>query len=246
MKVGDWPALDEEAAYQVQDAYIRFRKAATGRHESGYKLGMTSPETQALAGARKPAYGTLTDDRVLKSPACLDSSSLQEAMAEPEVVFIVRRALGRSCEVDEVLGSCDVAPGIEVPDSRFKGWFARLPPGHIVCDNAVSGYVIVGDPVKAESIDLRDIEGRLYRDGRLVAAGRASKVMGHPAAAVSWLVKELARRGRRLSEGMILSSGALAMPVVLEPGIYRAVFAGLGDAYVSVGANDQTDRGRAS
>jgi 2-keto-4-pentenoate hydratase len=42
--------------------------------------------------------------------------------------------------------------------------------------------------------------------------------MGHPAAAVAWLVRKLAARGRGLKAGQIVMSGAVTEAVAVSPG----------------------------
>jgi 2-keto-4-pentenoate hydratase len=232
--VSKWSTTERSVAYLVQDTYVRLRCASTGEREVGFKISMTSPETQTLAGASGPAYGTFTSGMVLRSPAHIDLSAMSEPMLEPEIQFIVRRDIDPLAGVDEILRCCDVAAGLEVPDSRFARWFSRLSFDQIVCDNAVAGYVVIGTPVPADSLDLGSIEVQLHRNGVTVATGISSTVMGHPGAAVSWLVGELDLRGRRLEGGMVVSSGTLAMPVPLEPGDYRAAYGGLGEARLTI------------
>ena len=43
--------------------------------------------------------------------------------------------------------------------------------------------------------------------------------MGSPAEAVAYLVRELARRGARLEEGMVVLTGGITAPVDLRPGL---------------------------
>ena len=42
--------------------------------------------------------------------------------------------------------------------------------------------------------------------------------MGHPAAAVAWLVRKLAQRGRGLKAGQVVMCGALTEAVAVQPG----------------------------
>lgn len=58
--------------------------------------------------------------------------------------------------------------------------------------------------------------------------------MGNPLLAVARLARRLARRGERLREGMVVSSGTLALPCPVREGTYRAVFEGLGEVRLTV------------
>ncbi|RFU69233.1 fumarylacetoacetate hydrolase, partial [Bacillus sp. V59.32b] len=53
--------LDE--AYQVQHAFTE-AKRENNECLKGYKISMTSPETQALFEAKEPLYGQMTDKQI--------------------------------------------------------------------------------------------------------------------------------------------------------------------------------------
>lgn len=231
----DFPSLSEEEAYEVQRVRVRSLCSDDGVRVAGYKISMTSPETQALAGASAPAYGTLTSDMILQPPATVAVSDCFEPLLELELQFVVDEELSVGAARAEIEARCSVAPGIEVPDSRFKGWFGNLSVGHIVADNAVAGRVVVGEPTRLLEVgDLRNVDGRLYRDGEEIAHGSASSVMGDPLVAVEWLTNELGTEGRALTKGMVVSSGTLCMPVPLRPGSYRAHYSELGEVGLCV------------
>lgn len=51
--------LNEQAAYDVQEQLVQKKCEFYHEEISGYKISMTSPETQELADTNEPAYGTL-------------------------------------------------------------------------------------------------------------------------------------------------------------------------------------------
>ena len=58
----------------------------------------------------------------------------------------------------------------------------------------------------------------LEKNGQLVSTAAGAAVMGHPAAAVAWLVRKLAERGQGLKAGHVVMCGALTEAVAVQPG----------------------------
>lgn len=234
LAIDDIPELPREQAYQVQRAFVRSVCATRSCAVTGFKLSMTSPETQALAAASGPEYGTFTSDMILTDSAQISISDCFEPRLELELQFIVIDDLSPGATRSEIEEKCLVAPGIEVPDSRFRSWFGNLPMSHIVSDLGLAGHVVVGPPVPLQSAVLPEVAGELLLDGRVVAEGVAASVMGDPVVALEWLTQRLQLEGRVLEKGKTVSSGTLCMPVPMQVGDYHAVFRGVGEARLSV------------
>ena len=60
-------SLDEATSYAVQDVLIKRRCISEKLVVAGYKISMTSAETQAIANTHEPAYGTLLTNNIVKS-----------------------------------------------------------------------------------------------------------------------------------------------------------------------------------
>lgn len=74
---------------------------------------------------------------------------------------------------------------------------------------------------------------RKRAQGDVVATAAGAAVMGHPAAAVAWLANRLGSQGKSLRAGLLVLSGGLTAPVLLEPGTaITAEFDGLGSVEV--------------
>ena len=67
-------------------------------------------------------------------------------------------------------------------------------------------------------IDLRLTGCVLEKNGELVATAAGAAVMGHPASAVAWLVRALARRGQGLEAGHVVMAGGMTEAVAVSPG----------------------------
>jgi 2-keto-4-pentenoate hydratase len=155
---------------------------------------------------------------------------LIQPRVEPEIAFLLGEELGgRGVTAARVLAATHaVMPALEVLDSRFSGYRFTLPA--VISDDASAGRFRLGNPVPLEAgTDLRLVGCMFERNGELVATAAGAAVLEHPAAAVAWLVRKLAARGRTLPAGTAVLSGALCAAVTIEPGdLIRASFDRLG------------------
>ncbi|SDH50371.1 2-keto-4-pentenoate hydratase [Pseudonocardia oroxyli] len=106
--------------------------------------------------------------------------------------------------------------GIEVLDSRFLDY--RFTTADVVADNTSAARFVVGAPVPVEGIDLRLVGVVFEKNGQVVATAAGAASLGHPAAAVAWLVRRLATDGEGLTAGQVVLSGGLTAAVPVGPG----------------------------
>ncbi|MET3575043.1 2-keto-4-pentenoate hydratase [Bhargavaea ullalensis] len=228
--------LSEEEAYAVQEQLIE-KKCEIGKDRiAGYKISMTSSETQAIAKTDEPAYGTLLQSNAVKSGERVVLSALFAPLIEPEIIFILTDDLSPGACAEEILGKSKIAAGIEIPDARYKDWFPNFSLADLICDNTATGLVVRSDfvdpPKTAEKF--ADIRLVLYKDGQQIDEGCSSAVLGNPLNSVVWLSKKLAEHGRRLKKGMIISSGTFLAPIPAAAGAYRAQYPGVGEVAVTI------------
>ncbi len=88
----------------------------------------------------------------------------------------------------------------------------------VVADNASAGRYVVGPPVSPAGIPLGLVGVVLEKNGELVATASGAASLGHPAAAVAWLVRSLAAAGEGLSAGDVILSGGLTAAVPVTAG----------------------------
>src|SRR5699024_11454449 len=77
--------LDESTAYSIQEQFVKEKCDQTNEGISGYKISMTSPDTQAFANTDEPAYGTYTEGNLVHSLESISIESLFEPLIEPEL-----------------------------------------------------------------------------------------------------------------------------------------------------------------
>lgn len=225
--------LDKQAAYRIQHA-VTARKIEQPQEElKGYKISLTSPETQNLFHSDTPLYGALIKSSLSDGEIAL--GEMISPLLEIELIFILQEDLTAEDDVHTILQKSLIAPGIEVPDSRFKDWFPKITLGQVIADSAVAGKIVAGTPIGNVSFEeLQDIEGKLTFNGEELASGYSTSVLGHPAHAVKWLSEELAVHGSSLKKGMFISSGTFTLPQRLEKGLYTASYEGVGEVTLKV------------
>ena len=214
----EYPDLDAEAAYSVQDAVVQAR-VQSGAVVIGAKLGLTSVAKQQQMNVSEPLYGWLTDDMQLDTGQTLICSDYIQPRCEPEVAFLLKDDLrGPHVLAAHVLAATElVFPAIDVLDSRFAGY--KFTGSDVIADNSsCAGFVFGGQGIDPRGIDLRLIGCAFEKNGRLLATAAGAAVLGHPAASVAWMVRRMAARGQGLTAGMVVMAGALTEAVAVSPG----------------------------
>jgi 2-keto-4-pentenoate hydratase len=232
------PGLGLKEAYAVQLHGRRLRERR-GARVVGRKVGLTSVAMQRLLGVDEPDFGYLTDVMVLDDGARLDRDSLIAPRVEAEIALRLATPL-YGADVDRaaaVRAIGEIAPSLEVVDSRVADWRIRLPD--TVADNASSGMAVLGAFRPIGGVDLAAIEMQMVVEkadgGSERETGRGDAVLGHPAEALAWLVRALAPFGEGVDAGDVVIPGAMARAITVDSGdAVEATFTGLGTVSASV------------
>jgi 2-keto-4-pentenoate hydratase len=214
----DYPDLDPATGYEVQDAVVQARVDA-GAVVIGAKLGLTSVAKQQQMKVSEPLYGWLTDDMQLDTGQTLQIDRYIQPRCEPEIAFLLGEDLaGPHVLASHVLAATAlVFPAIDILDSRFAGYKFTGPD--VIADNSsCAGFVFGGQGTDPEGIDLRLVGCTFEKNGVLVATAAGAAVLGHPAAAVAWMIRRMAERGQGMKAGQVVMAGALTEAVVVAPG----------------------------
>jgi 2-oxo-3-hexenedioate decarboxylase len=211
--------LTEAAAYEVQDLVVNHR-LGLGHRLIGAKLGLTSRAKQVQMNVDSPLYGWLTADMLLPAGKPLAPGRFIHPRVEPEIGFLIGETIRAPASITTVLAATTgVFAAIEIIDSRYGAFRFRHPD--VIADNASSAGVLTGPVLRDVSTlpDLRLLGCVLRVNGAVTATAAGAAVLGHPAAAVAFLVNQLAARGRELPARSIVLSGALTDAVPLTPGV---------------------------
>ena len=233
----DWSNLvtDENSAYLVQEAFTNLKNDTVG----GYKVSLTSKQTQDMFDSNEPLYGTEMTNNFLQSPATVQLSDLMEPLVEVELCFRAKEDLLPTDSLEDLLAKTTVAPALEVPDSRFSNWFPSLSKYMVMSDGAVSGLVVYGEEMDTSQLGsveaLENVSATLFHDKENLKSGKSSEVLSNPLKSLQWLVKKLDSQGKRLLKDQRVSSGTFVLPPSLTKGEWRADFDnGLGSVNLKV------------
>jgi len=206
--------LNLEAAYRIQDAYVHKLSQTLGP-VAGYKVGLTSPETQQRFGVSHPLYGVLLREMLLPSRSVLPAGFGARPFFEGDLIVRVGSdAINMAGTDEELLAALDaVVPFLELPDLLYAPEVALDGPA-LAAVNVGARLGIVGKPVPLPdsaayawlgAIRLQLVDG----EGRVLAEGRSDALLGHPLNVVRWLRDKLQDAGMPLEHGMLLSLGSV-------------------------------------
>lgn len=214
----DYPGMDWEDAYAIQDA-LRAFKEARGVRVAGLKMGLTSHAKMRQMGVVDPVYGFITDYGAVADGGEIDTKSLIHPKVEAEIAFVTRRPLkGPGCHIGSVLAATDfILPAVEIIDSRYENF--RFDLKSVIADNTSSArYVLGGTHRNAEGIDLKNLGVVMEKNGEVVAMASGAAVLGHPAQSVAMLANMLGARGREIPAGTLILTGGVTEAVAVAAG----------------------------
>ncbi len=212
------PDMDWDDAYAIQ-AEVLCRKLARGNRVVGLKAGLTSHAKMKQMGVETPCFGFLVDYFSVPDGGEIKIGELIHPKVEPEIAFVLKRALkGPGCHIGAVLAATDfVMPGIEIIDSRYRDFKFDLKS--VIADNCSSSrFVLGGQAVPVDELDLRTLGVVMEKNGEIVGIGAGAAVLGHPAAAIAMLANHLGARGEEIPAGTMILSGGVTEAVAVKAG----------------------------
>lgn len=210
----------------------------------GYKVAFPSTAVQARFEAASPVWGRLYAPMLLPDGAVISAAFGARPVFEADLLVRVSNArINLARAPMEVLNGIDqVIPFIELAD-LVVDVPTQLDGAVMSAINAGARLGVIGRPITVQ----RNAEfARRLRDMRVVTQqgdgggldqGHGAEVGAHPLNAVVWLVQDLAREGRALKKGDLVSLGSFSRLLSPKPGLTVAVrYEGLpGTPVVTVG-----------
>ncbi len=242
-----YPDITPEEAYRGMKMRLDM-SLAQGNRLIGAKLGNTSMaklaqvrETMTLEGVKvnaDPSYGFLMDYMQLGEDDVLRIDELIHPKVETELAFVTKKELyGPYIYSVDVMNATEyVVPAFEIIDSRYKD-FKVGGLTDAVLDNVSSARFKLGKVKKDPcEIDMVNMAVRTNINGEYVNFGSSGAVLGHPARAVSALVRLLYQyMDMPLPAGPIVLSGAIIPSTFLHKGDkVRSDFSDLGSIELEV------------
>jgi 2-keto-4-pentenoate hydratase len=218
-------------AYRIQLALIDRRVAAGERH-IGWKVGLTAKPIQEQFGFHEPVFGCILETK--PTGYAFSATELIHPGFETELCVRLSSGLDGSVTFEQVCAAVDaVYPALEIVERR--GDFVKQM-AVALADNAQQRSVVVGAPVQfTPAMALDTVMARVQLNGREVATGFGSGVLGNPLNSIVWLASKLGQYGRQLSPGDVIMTGSFVRQFPLSPGdVVLADFAGIGRVEVQI------------
>ena len=209
---------------------------------AGYKAAATGEGVQKLYGLPGPVWGVVFERTLsLRSGAEVPlSEELRGLAVEADLLVRIKDAGIADAGADHVaiLRHLDqVIPLIELP----RAGTSRRPDGPgLVAGNSAARLGVLGAAIPVEATAgfaarLGTMSVALADDGREIARAPGTALLGHPLNVLPWLAADLARSGRALKAGDIVSLGGFAPSVPAEAGHrYELRYDGLAEQPITV------------
>ena len=196
--------LTMDEAYRVQLALIERRVAAGERH-IGWKVGLTAKAIQEQFKYHEPLFACILETQ--PSGHVFGAEELIHPGFETELCVRLGRGLEGKLTSEQVRAAVDVIhPSFEIIETRGD------PVNQmelVVADNGQQRSVIIGAPAQlAPNVDLAEVTARVALNGRDVATGLGSAVLGNPLNSIQWLAEKLGEYGRSLRPGDVIMTGS--------------------------------------
>jgi len=237
-----YPALTTlEDGFCAQAKLVAILSQHWGR-PVGYKLGLTSEPVQRLFGVPHPVRGTIFANTLrLRSGAEVPANFGATSQVEADFLVRVRSARINQAGRDHlaILRELDqVVPYIELPDLGLTG---GVTGPQLLAVNVGARMGVLGRPIPVQATQafadaLASMTVTTTDDtGRQIATAPGRAVLGHPLNAVAFLIEDLAKQGKRLEAGQMLSIAGYSPPTNVAAGrTYTVTYAGLLAEPVSV------------
>jgi 2-oxo-3-hexenedioate decarboxylase/2-keto-4-pentenoate hydratase len=231
--------LSEAEAYKVQFAVHDKLCGGGADRIAGWKVALTLPHQYEPLKLSGPVFAAIYQSGLRQSGAAFDKGWPLKAGIEPELVARISRdapAGGQPYTADTIRGHvANLFCGMELVDNRYVDVTKVGGPGRIA-DNVLQAALVTGTEIKDwQKLDFPNLKGRSLLDGKELAKGPGSAVMGSALISLAWLANRLIAHGRHLKAGDLILTGSVHPPAFLPgPGVARTEFEGLGGTEITI------------
>ena len=230
--------LSEADAYKVQFA-VHDIMAAGGDRLAGWKVALTLPQQYEPMKLSGPVFAAIYRSGLRQSGAAFEPGWPIKPGIEPELVARIAKdapAGAAPYTAESIRGFvANLYCGMELVDNRYVDVGKMSGPARIA-DNVLQAACVLGSEIKDwQKLDFPNLRGRSTLDGKELANGPGSAVMGSALISLAWLANTLNRHGRHLKAGDVVLTGSVHPPAFLPgKGVARTEFEGLGGTEITI------------
>ena len=230
--------LTEADAYTVQFA-VHDKICAGGADKvAGWKIALTLPHQYEPLKLSGPVFACIYQSGIRQSGAAFEHGWPLKPGIEPELVARIAKDApkGTAYTADTIRGHvATLYCGMELVDNRYADPTKMSGPARIA-DNVLQAACVTGTEVKDwQKLDFPNLKGRSLLDGKELANGPGSAVMGSALISLAWLANKLIEHGRLLKAGDLILTGSVHPPAFLPgTGVARTEFEGLGGTEITI------------
>ena len=187
----------------------------------GYKVDLSNVHLQKSFRTHEPVWGSYYRSMLLPNNSAVPAQFGAHPLYKANLLVRVKSSgINNAQTPDEVLSHLDqVIPYIELADILVQKP-TQLTAHNLTAINAGIRLGVMGHPLavpkdgKAKQRMLRELGTMSVHvigpNGRILARGKGSDVMGHPLKSVIWLAGALRQQGQELKPGQWVSLGAMS------------------------------------
>ncbi len=232
-------SLSEADAYKVQFA-VHDKICAGGADQvAGWKVALTLPPQYEPLKPSGPVFACIHQSGIKPSGTVYEPGYPLKPGIEPELVARIATdapAGGAPHTADSIRSHIAALHcGMELVDNRYADVTKMTGPGRIA-DNVLQAACVAGPEVRDwRTLDFPNLKGRSLLDGKELASGPGSAVMGSALISLAWLANTLNKHGKMLKAGDHVLTGSVHPPAFLPgKGVARTEFEGLGGTEVTI------------
>jgi len=230
--------MTEADAYKVQFAVHDKICAGGADRIAGWKVALTLPHQYEPLKLSGPVFACIYQSGIRQSGAVFEEGYPIKPGIEPELVARIAKdaPAGTRYTADSIRAHvANVYCGMELVDNRYLDATKMTGPGRIA-DNVLQAACVTGTEVKDwQKLDFPNLKGRSLLDGKELAHGPGSAVMGSALISLAWLANKLNSHGRHLKAGDLILTGSVHPPAFLPgTGVAKTEFVGLGSTEITI------------
>ena len=235
---GATSGLSEADAYKVQFV-VHDIMAAGGDKVAGWKVALTLPQQYEPLKLSGPVFAAIYQSGIRQSGASFEPGWPIKPGIEPELVARLGKDApggGTPYTADSIRGFiANLYCGMELVDNRYVDVGKMSGPARIA-DNVLQAACVIGTEIKDwQKLDFPHLKGRSLLDGKELAHGLGSAVMGGALISLAWLANKLNAHGRHLKAGDLVLTGSVHPPAFLPgTGVAKTEFIGLGSTEITI------------